>query len=779
MRGGLRRWGVVLGALLGAVAALVLVLASVRVRTDIGEFLPAGRTAAARLVLDQARTGVGTGILLIGLEGAPAGELARVSKAMAAALPGTGLFETVAGGPGAGADEAFLFAHRYQLSPAVTEAAFSEAGLRAGMEGVLRQMRSAAGPAAAQYGVADPVGAFFALMAGLAPAGGAPVRTIDGAWFSADGARAVLLARTRAGGMDVPGQETALRAIEAAFRDAQPDGHPGGARLLVAGPGAFARDAARAIRGDVERISVVSTLLVVGLLWWRFRSPLVLAAIAAPVVLSVAVAAWVVQGVFGSVHGVALGFGATMLGVSVDYPVLMIGHRKRGEPAEDTRARIGRAFVLAVVCAALGLLATVASGFPGLVQLGVFAGTGLLACAGLTWVVLPRLIVAANLAPVAAGDPVWLARVEGWRRFRWVGVVAAAGAGVFLLGHGVAWEGDLQALSPVPAASLALDREMRAAVGAPEAGQVVVVTGATPEAVLEGEEAVLPVLLRLRGAGVIGGWEAAASVLPSAAVQRARLAALPEPGVLAARVAAAQAGLPFRAGTFAPFEAAVAMARGAAPLVPGDLAGTLLGARLSPLLVQRGGDWVGPIVLRGVTDPAALARAFAGAFAGTGALYVDMRRELGGVLAEYTARGWVWLGVSVGLMVAVLGVGLRDWRVVRVLGSLAAAVLVTVAALAAGGVRLSLIHLVALQLVAGVGLDYALFFARRQLDEEERARTLRTLVTCNGMTLLTFGLLAGCQTPLLRDIGVTVAAGALLAMVFAFLFAGKAQHERA
>ena len=383
------------------------------------------------------------------------------------------------------------------------------------------------------------------------------------------------------------------------------------------------------------------------------------------------------------------------------------------------------------------------------------------------------------MAPVAAGDPVWLARVEGWRRFRWVGVVAAAGAGVFLLAHGVVWEGDLQALSPVPAASLALDREMRAAVGAPEAGQVVVVTGATPEAVLEGEEAVLPVLGRLRGAGVIAGWEAAASVLPSAAVQRARLAALPEPGVLAARVAAAQAGLPFRAGAFAPFEAAVAAARGAAPLVPGDLAGTLLGARLSPLLVQRGGDWVGPIVLRGVTDPAALARAFAGAFGGTGALYVDMRRELGGVLAEYTARGWVWLGVSVGLMVAVLGVGLRDWRVVRVLGSLAAAVLVTVAALAAGGVRLSLIHLVALQLVAGVGLDYALFFARRQLDEEERARTLRTLVTCNGMTLLTFGLLAGCQTPLLRDIGVTVAAGALLAMVFAFLFAGKAQHERA
>ena len=78
----------------------------------------------------------------------------------------------------------------------------------------------------------------------------------------------------------------------------------------------------------------------------------------------------------------------------------------------------------------------------------------------------------------------------------------------------------------------------------------------------------------------------------------------------------------------------------------------------------------------------------------------------------------------------------------RVAGAIAGAVLVTVAVLTAAGVRLSLIHIVSLQFVAGVGLDYALFFARRQLDDEERARTLRTLVTCNAMTVLTFGLLA-------------------------------------
>ena len=157
------------------------------------------------------------------------------------------------------------------------------------------------------------------------------------------------------------------------------------------------------------------------LLWWRFRRPLVIAAIATPILLSIAAAALAVQLGYGAVHGVALGFGITMLGVSLDYPVLMIGHRKQGEPAMATRARIGRAFILAVLTAALGLAAMVFSGFPGLSQLGVFSAVGLGSAALATWLLLPRLVVAAYLAPVSAGNPAWQGRVEALRRWRLLG----------------------------------------------------------------------------------------------------------------------------------------------------------------------------------------------------------------------------------------------------------------------------------------------------------------------------------------------------------------------
>src|SRR5262249_43968423 len=112
-----------------------------------------------------------------------------------------------------------------------------------------------------------------------------------------------------------------------------------------------------------------------------------------------------------------------------------------------------------------------------------------------------------------------------------------------------------------------------------------------------------------------------------------------------------------------------------------------------------------------------------------------------------------------------------------VAAAILAALLLTVLILTIARVPLSLIHIIALQFVCGVGLDYALFFARRQLDQEERARTLRTLTTCNAMTVLTFGMLALCRTPLLQQIGSPVVIGSLAAFVLAFLFVGERPHD--
>jgi predicted exporter len=766
----LRRWrGLpIVIALTGAASLTGVVFGHVEIRSEMTDFLPRGRSDGARMMLEELRSGAATNLIIIGIEGAPPESLARTSRVMTDALDHSGQFTFVNNG---GRDllnsteQQVLFDHRYLLSSVTTAEAFSAAALREDMQRLLRGLQSSAAPLVQRLGAADLPGAFLAIAQDWI--GSSKVRSVDGVWFAPERDRALILARTRAGGLDIAGQDAVDAAIRAAFAGAA----PGSARLLAAGPAVFAREAARAMRSDVERLSIASIVLVAAMLLWRFRSPWVIGVIAVPIVLGIAVAALAVQFVFGFVHAVAVGFGMTMLGVTVDYPVLLVGHRKQGEAAPATLRRIGRAFTLSVLTAALGLTGMLFSGFPGLAQLGCFSVAGILVAAAATRWILPPLIVAADLAPVPTGEPARLLRVERLRAWRVWGVAVCVIAGAYLVAiDRPEWESDLAALSPVPRTALVLDGELRGELGAPDPVSITLVRGDTAETVLRKEETLLPVLDALIAQNVIGGVEIAARYLPSAKTQLVRRSSLPEPDQLAMRIAAAQEGLPFRADAFAAFINDVAASRTMAPLLPADIGGGLIAARLQPLLFQRGQYWYGVIAPSDLRAP----ERFSAAMRQAGATYVDVTAEANGIVAEYTGRAWRWLGIGALAALLTVAVGLREpLRIIRVTGAIAGALLTTVAILTAMGVRLSLIHIVSLQFVAGVGLDYALFFARRQLDDEERARTLRTLITCNAMTALTFGLLALCRTPLLRQIGTTVVIGAVAALVFAFLFVGR------
>jgi predicted exporter len=762
-----RGWPIAV-ALFGAALLAALVFSRVDVRADMTDFLPRGRSEAARLMLEELRTGSATSLVMLGIEGGPLDMLATISRDMTEGLVRSGEFTLVNNGARTllnSPDQQMLFRYRYLLSPLTRPEAFTVQALHDDMQRLLRDLQSSAAPLVQQFSFADPVGAFLTIARDWI--GTSKVRSVNGVWFAPERDRALILARTRFSSLDIAGQDAADAAIRQAFAGAR----QGDARLLAAGPAMFALQAANTMRADVHLLSIASVVLVAGLVLWRFGSPWVLGVIAIPVMLGATAGALVVQLAFGFVHAVTIGFGMTMLGVTVDYPVLLVGHRKQGEAAPATLRRIGQVFTLAVITAALGLTGMLSSGFPGLSQLGCFAVTGILGAAAVTRWLLPRLIVAADLAPVASGDPARLLSIERLRSWRvWcVCACAIAGAGLLAMG-GPRLESSLTALSPVPRAAFALDAELRGELGAPDAVSIGIVHGSDAEAVLRKEEVLLPVLDRLVAEKVFSGVEIAARYLPSVATQRARQTGLPAPDELAARIAAAQEALPFGNGTFQRFIDDVTVSRTMPPLRLSDITSPLIMARLQPLLFQRGEDWYGVIAPSDITQP----ERFAVAMRDAGATYVDVSAEANNVVAAYTVTAWRWLGLGALAALVAVAVGLRDLkRVISVISSIAGAVVVTVAILSIIGIRLSLLHIVSLQFVVGVGLDYALFFARRQLDEEERARTLRTLVTCNAMTVSTFGLLMLCHTPLLRDIGTTVVVGALSALVFAFLFAGE------
>jgi len=81
--------------------------------------------------------------------------------------------------------------------------------------------------------------------------------------------------------------------------------------------------------------------------------------------------------------------------------------------------------------------------------------------------------------------------------------------------------------------------------------------------------------------------------------------------------------------------------------------------------------------------------------------------------------------------------------------------------------------LLSLLLVAGVGLDYALFFDRYATSREDAVPTIRANVICAVTTVTVFTILASSHIPVLHGIGTTVALGAAFALALAFLFADK------
>ncbi|WP_043341273.1 MMPL family transporter [Belnapia moabensis] len=751
-----------LAALGGGLGALV------GVRADLAEFLPTGRSPASTFLFRELQSGAATTLLLAGMEGAEPAELARVSRETAAGLRASGLFDFVGDGTvtlGEG-EQALLFRYRYLLSPETRPEAFTAAALRPKLEALLEGLRSAASPLLARFGFTDPTGAFLGLAHAFLAESRLEVR--DGAWFAAEGPpRALLIARARSGaGLDAEAQRQAIAAFRAAFEAAK----PGPAQLLLSGPGVFASEAAASIRADVRLITLASGGLLAAFLLWRYRSLMLLGLVAVPLAAGTIAGFAVTALVFGGkVQGIAFGFGMTMLGVTVDYPILLASLRRPEEGLAAAARRIWPTLRLAAASAATGLAAMLGSGFPGLVQLGVFAGTGLLVAAATTRWVLPWLLPEARIAarplpgPIRAG----LGMLRGRRRLAG-GVVLGAGLLLLALG-GPAWQRDLAALSPVPREAQALDGELRRQLGAPDVRVLFALGPGTEAEVLAASERLAEAVAPLLGQA-LQGIDLPSRYLPSEATQRTRQAALPAAGMAQAALAEAMAGLPFRPTAFAPFLAALGESRALAPLTAAALAAEAptLAARLSPLLFRRGEAAQGVALAQGVRDPAALA-AMAQRLGDPRILFIDVKAETEGLLDAYSRATLLWALAGAGLVLGLLALGLGGVRrTFRVAGPIGGALLVTLAALTALGEALTLFHLASLLLLAGLAIDYSLFLAGDATDD-----TMGAILNCAVSTLLTFGLLAFCGTPVLHGIGLTVSIGVASAFLLACAMAPR------
>jgi predicted exporter len=773
------RWAI--GAWLAAILACLIIIGRTQFTADLSAFLPRYPTPVQQVLVDQLRDGVVSRLILIGVEGGTPAALAQTSKRMAAELRTQSKdFAAVNNGEDSDMekDREFLWRNRYLLSPAVSAGHFSGAALRAALEEDLQMLGSPAGVLMRRILPQDPSGELLRLTAEFE--GQTRPGMQNGVWFSKDGKRALLLAQTHAAGYDIDAQERALALINSAYTNAADANVRAGQTLLLTGPGVFSVTTRARIKGDALRFSIIATTLVAALLLALYRSPRVLLLGLLPVASGALAGVAAVSLGFGEVHGITLGFGATLIGEAVDYAIYLFTQITPGATPDDTLARIWPTLRLGLLTSICGFSAMLLSGFPGLAQLGLFSIAGLIMAVAVTRYVLPALLPPGFTVRAATDLAPKVTRVVQWAPvLRYPLMVLTALAVVFLAAQrGPLWSDELESLSPIAASDRLLDEYMRRDLGAPDVRHLVVVTAADQETALAASEKISVVLQQSVEDGRLAGFESPAVYLPSRASQRARQAAIPEPALLRENLQAAQRGLPFRAGLFEPFLRDADAARTQPLLNSASLQGTALALKVDSLLVERSrgaaAGWTAMLPLRGVTDSAAIGREIA-RLPDNAAVLIDLKHESDALYQTYRREVITYSLLGTGAIVLLLLASLRSpRRVLEVLAPLAAAVIVTFSLLVLSGNALSIFHLVGLLLVVAVGSNYALFFERRAASAAERERTVVSLLLANVTTMLGFGLLAFSKVPLLHAIGSTVGIGAFLSLAFSAILITRA-----
>jgi predicted exporter len=774
------RWAIALWV--GTLVGCAIVIARTEFTSDMSAFLPRSPTPVQQILVQQLRDGVVSRLILVAVDGGTPAALAQTSMRMAAELrKHPAEFAAVNNGEDSALDQdrEFLWRNRYLLSPAVAPGHFSAAALRDALEENLQLIGSPAGALLRRILPQDPTGELLRLIAQFESVARPDVR--EGVWFSPDGGRALLVAQTRAAGYDIDAQERALNLIRAAFAGGDAAATSAGQKLLVSGPGIFSVSSRARIKADALRFSVIATVLVAGLLLVLYRSPRVLLLGLVPVASGVLAGVAAVGIGFGTVHGITLGFGVTLIGEAVDYAIYLFTQITPGTAPADSLAQIWPTLRLGLLTSICGFAAMLLSGFPGLGQLGLFSIAGLVTAVLVTRFVLPVLLPPGFTVRAATGlGPGVTALAASAQRLRWP-LIAVTVVCIVLLGaqRGRLWSDDLASLSPLAASERALDEQLRRDIGAPDVRYLVVVDAADADAALAGSEQVAVRLDAAVAQGRLAGFETPAAYLPSSAAQRARQAAIPAPAMLSGNLREAQRGLPFRTELFEPFVRDAAAAATQPLLDRASLEGTALALKVDSLLVKRtasataAGGWTAMLPLRGVVDAAALERDLKISPDHAGVL-IDLKRESNALYQTYRRAIVTYSLIGAVVIVILLLVSLRSARrVAAVLAPLAAAVVVTLCLLLASGNALTIFHIVGLLLVVAVGSNYALFFERQAADAGQRERTLVSLLFANVTTLIGFGLLAFSKVPLLHAIGGTVAIGALLSLVFSAVLIGR------
>ncbi|MGA2081524.1 MAG: MMPL family transporter [Holophaga sp.] len=762
-------WILVL-ALLAGVGAARLARGGA-VETDLLAMLPrTGRDPVAEQAIRSLAQAAGDRVVFL-LGPAPEAEVRTAALDFAGSLEQSGAFAQVTGRVpplDPGIVPRFYAPYRFRLPAPGPSSGTLEQRVQAALAAPLGAVPGT-GPGL------DPLGEFGAFLAAL-PLAGLGVQVEDGLLTArgADGLHVLVSARLKGSAFDPAVQAASLDAAAAAEHRLRA-GHPG-IPLLRTGALFYAADARARAEWETGLISWGSLAAVVTLFLLVFRSARHLLAGLGCVGAGLAAALAATLLAFGRIHLLTLVMGASLVGVAVDYPMLYFAHHLGAGPGWNARGALVRllpALALGLATTLLGYAALGAAPFPALRQMAVFSMAGL----GASFLTVVLVLPGALAAPVPP-RPRLMTRLErvlerwgdGLRRFSrrggWLLCALLAAAAIPRLRV----DDDVRGLVQPSARLQAQEERIRALTGLSGSGRFFLVRGRGEGEVLAREEALRARLQPLVAGGELDGIQAVSAFVPSPARQEAALEARRRQ---APELERTLGGLGFTRAAVAGFGRDLRSAADR-PLTVDAWTKAPFSLSFRQLwLGSTGGGAASVVYPAGPCGADRLRQAAAGL---EGVALVDQAGSVSDLLGRYRRVAEAALGLAVLLVWVLLArwYGLR--RGIRVLAPTLGGMLAALGAVALLGQPLTLFHTIALVLVLGFGVDYAVFLAEAG---DRPAPALLGVLLAGFATLLSYGLLVFSGTPALRGFGVTLGLGVLGSVLLAPLARREAPDRKA
>lgn len=504
-------------------------------------------------------------------------------------------------------------------------------------------------------------------------------------------------------------------------------------------------------KSEISTIGLFSILGIVILVATVFGSvtPLVLSLLSISVGLLVALS--ITSMIFGKVHLFSLVFGASLIGVSIDYAFHYLTDRlasgNKWQSIEGLK-HILAAITLGLITSLIGYLGLLVAPFPGLQQLALFSAIGLISAYVTVVVWYPILAKRPSPTKDLPGLAFWSSLLAAWQKpaFK-LGLPVTVLAISLLALTKVDYNDDIKQLQAMPETLKQQEEQITQLSGLQSSQKMLLLTAKNNDALMQSLEQLQPQLQQWTDKGVIKGYQGLDQYLSSTHQQQQDFEIISNYYQQYGPVLAKQLKLT---------EVPVLTAQ----FTPVTLDDYLKQASSEPvrfLYLGEIGDDVATVIL--LKQPSDLETIRRFVHSEPNLLYLDKAEQLSSLFGDYRIKVMQLLAAAVIAITLVLSIRYNFTQAIKIILPSVIACIAGLAVTTITGSVLNLFNLLALVLVIGIGIDYTLFFAENSRNKS----TLLAITLSATTTLLSFGLLALSQTHAIHSFGITVLSGIFVA----------------